>query len=59
MYLGLNKVVRALDKKDVHLNLLAKNRDNKEYVMLIEVLCHIHIGKEVDNIKLAENPVCA
>merc|ERR1712168_146192 len=39
---GLNEAVRALDKRQAHLCLLAKNCDQKEYVRLIEGLCNEH-----------------
>lgn len=54
---GLNEAVRALDKRQAHLCLLAKNCDQKEYVRLIEGLCNEHqipLMKVDDNKKLGE-----
>merc|ERR1719334_2646522 len=54
---GLNEAVRALDKRQAHLCLLAKNCDQPEYVRLIEALCNEHniaLLKVDDNKKLGE-----
>ena len=39
---GLNEAVRALDKRQAHLCLLAKTCDHAEYIRLIEALCTEH-----------------
>merc|ERR1712183_4261 len=54
---GLNEAVRALDKRQAHLCLLAKNCAQPEYVRLIEALCSEHniaLLKVDDNKKLGE-----
>ena len=52
---GLNEAARALDKRQAHLCLLAKNCDVPQYVRLIEALCSEHniaLLKVDDNKKL-------
>lgn len=39
---GLRESVKALDRRDVHLCVLASSCDEKEYVRLIEALCAEH-----------------
>ncbi len=55
---GLNEAARALDKRQAHLCLLAKNCDQPDYVRLIEALCSEHnipLLKVDDNKKLGKN----
>merc|ERR1712142_316588 len=54
---GLNEAVRALDKRQAHLCVLAKNCNEGSYVKLIEALCAEHsiaLLKVEDNKKLGE-----
>ncbi len=54
---GLRESVKALDRKDAHLCVLAESCDEKEYVRLIEALCAEHqisLIKVPDGKKLGE-----
>jgi len=54
---GLNEAARALDKRQAHLCVLAKNCNEGSYVKLIEGLCAEHsiaLLKVEDNKKLGE-----
>lgn len=54
---GLRESVKALDRKDAHLCILAESCDEKEYVRLIEALCAEHqisLIKVPDGKKLGE-----
>ncbi|XP_039257366.1 small ribosomal subunit protein eS12-like [Styela clava] len=54
---GLNEAVRALDKRQAHLCVLANNCDEPGYGKLIEALCsehQINLIKVEDNKKLGE-----
>lgn len=54
---GLRESVKALDRKDAHLCVLAESCDEKEYVRLIEALCREHsisLIKVPDGKKLGE-----
>jgi small subunit ribosomal protein S12e len=54
---GLRECVKALDRKEAHLCLLAKNCEEGEYVKLIEALCKAHniqLLKVDDSMKLGE-----
>ncbi|KAJ3371776.1 hypothetical protein AMAG_11919 [Allomyces macrogynus ATCC 38327] len=54
---GLRESVKALDRREAHLCVLAQSCDEKEYVRLIEALCaehNIHLIKVEDAKKLGE-----
>ena len=54
---GTGEAVKALDKHQAHLRVLASNRDEPMYVKLVEALCaehQINLIKVDDNKKLGE-----
>ena len=54
---GIGEAVKALDKRQAHLRVLASNRDEPMYVKLVEALCaehQINLIRVDDNKKLGE-----
>jgi small subunit ribosomal protein S12e len=54
---GLHEAAKALDKRQAHLCVLAKNCDNKDYSKLVEALCahhQINLMKVEDKLTLGE-----